>query len=113
MLGMLFEYLPCMEEFHIRGISADVVPNIISKLNIPAPLLQSLQLTVLSPLASPGVSPPTLPVVLSRTTPKLRSLDLSRLGVGRIYAQTTCSLGFTVDKTFWLSDYLVFDCQSR
>ena len=84
MLEMLFKHLSRMEEFHIRVLPDDVVPNIISKLIIPAPLLQSLQITVLSDkqsLASLDSSPPTLPVIFSHTTPKLRSLDLSRLDI--------------------------------
>ncbi|KAF8556006.1 hypothetical protein OG21DRAFT_1507098 [Imleria badia] len=82
MLEMLFEHLPRMEEFHIRGVPPDAVPNIISKLLVPAPLLQSLQLTVLSkkrPLVP--LDSPTLPVILSQTTPKLQSLVLARLDI--------------------------------
>ena len=84
MLEMLFEHLPRMEEFNIRGLAADVVHKIIPKLIVPAPLLQSLQLTVLSgkhSLASLGGPPPTLPVVFSRSTPKLRLLQLSRVDI--------------------------------
>ena len=85
MLEMLLEHLPRMEEFHIRGLSADVAPKIISKLIVAAPLLQSIHITGLfnnlRPLASLDVSLLTLPVAFSRTTPKLRSLDLSRLDI--------------------------------
>ena len=84
MLEMLFEHLPRMEEFRIRGLSAGVVRKIIPKLIVPAPLLQSLQITVLSSrhsLASLDNPPPMLPVVFSRSTPKLRSLHLSRVDI--------------------------------
>jgi hypothetical protein len=84
MLEMLFEHFPRMEEFHIRGLSAYAVRNIISKLVVPAPLLQSLQLTSLSnkrPLFPRGVPPPPVPVIFSGTTPRLRSLDLSRVNI--------------------------------
>lgn len=83
---MLYEHLPRMGKFHIRGLPADAMSNIISKLLVLAPLLQSLQLTVSSnkrPIASLDVSEssPTLPVIFSRMTPKLRSLDLSGLDI--------------------------------
>lgn len=84
LLEMLFEHLPRTEEFHIRGLPSEAVSNIISKLVVPAPLLQSLQLTVLTnkrPIASLDAPPPTLPVIFSQTTPKLRSLDLSRVDI--------------------------------
>lgn len=84
LLEMLFEHLPRMEEFHLRGLSADAASSVVSKLLDPAPLLRSFQLAVLSnkrSLASLDAPPPTLPVLFSQATPKLRSLDLSRLDV--------------------------------
>ncbi|KAF8141590.1 hypothetical protein EV363DRAFT_1392037 [Boletus edulis] len=84
MLEMLFEHLPRMEEFHIRGLPPDAVSNMISKCLIPAPLLRSLQLTVSTnkrSLASLDAPVPNLPVLFSQATPKLRSLDLWRLDI--------------------------------
>ncbi|KIK96040.1 hypothetical protein PAXRUDRAFT_826390 [Paxillus rubicundulus Ve08.2h10] len=81
---MLFPHLPRVKELHIRSLSCVTASQLISRLTIPTPLLQSLHLSRRHGPCSTAVldgTPSVLPVILSGMTPSLRSLELSKLDI--------------------------------
>jgi hypothetical protein len=81
---MIFPHLPRVKELHVRSLSFATASQLISRLTAPTPLLQSLHLSRRHGPCSTAVldgTPSVLPVILSGMTPRLRSLELSKLDI--------------------------------
>ncbi|KAF8845047.1 hypothetical protein BDN67DRAFT_961969 [Paxillus ammoniavirescens] len=81
---MIFSHLPRVKELHVRSLCFATASQLISRLTTPTPLLQLLHLSRRHGPYSTAVldgTPSALPVILSGMTPRLRSLELSKLDI--------------------------------